>query len=276
MDQEKVGKFIAKLRKEQKLTQAELGEKLSVSDKTVSKWERGTRAPDISLLNDLSKILGVTTTELLNGNRISNITNEKIDNITFESIKYYTKLNKKIIIRRFYFIIIVILLIFLSILLSIFFSNNYDNCYVYTIESIDSEYLINGIMVDTEEKDIFSISSIENISNYELDNEKVFAYEYSLNIGDIEIYKIGNILLYEHNDKNISVLINDILNEIGIYIIEESNYNDIMQVENSKDEILLKMNYINQDLTNKKIEIPLSLSKIFANDKILYDGGKHY
>lgn len=276
MDQEKVGKFIAKLRKEQKLTQAELGEKLSVSDKTVSKWERGTRAPDISLLNDLSKILGVTTTELLNGNRISNITNEKIDNITFESIKYYTKLNKKIIIRRFYFIIIVILLIFLSILLSIFFNNNYDNCYVYTIESIDSEYLINGIMVDTEEKDIFSISSIENISNYELDNEKVFAYEYSLNIGDTEIYKIGNILLYEHNEKNISVLINDILNEIGIYIIEESNYNDIMQVENSKDEILLKMNYINQDLTNKKIEIPLSLSKVFANDKILYDGGKHY
>ena len=43
-----------------------------------------------------------------------------------------------------------------------------------------------------------------------------------------------------------------------------------------ENEILLKINYVNQNLINKEIEIPLSLSRVFANNKILYDGGKHY
>ena len=59
------GKFVQMLRKEKNLTQKELADKLCISDKAVSKWERGLNLPDISLLIPLSKILGVTTTELL-------------------------------------------------------------------------------------------------------------------------------------------------------------------------------------------------------------------
>ena len=54
MDLNKVGTFIANLRKEKDLTQAKLGELLGVNDKTVSRWETGKNAPDISILNDLS------------------------------------------------------------------------------------------------------------------------------------------------------------------------------------------------------------------------------
>lgn len=67
---EQFGQFLNELRKEKKLTQMELAEKLYISDKAVSKWERGLSMPDISLLLPLSQILGVTTTELLSGKRI--------------------------------------------------------------------------------------------------------------------------------------------------------------------------------------------------------------
>jgi transcriptional regulator with XRE-family HTH domain len=69
MDNEKMGRFISEHRKLCQLTQKELAEQLNVSDKAVSKWERGLSCPDISLLSPLSSILGVTTTELLNGER---------------------------------------------------------------------------------------------------------------------------------------------------------------------------------------------------------------
>lgn len=70
LDKEKFGTFLVQLRKEQGLTQKELAEKLYVSDKAVSKWERGLSLPDISLLQPLAEFLGVTVTELLSGRRI--------------------------------------------------------------------------------------------------------------------------------------------------------------------------------------------------------------
>ncbi len=69
MDNEKMAQFITELRKGKKLTQKDLAEKLGVTDKAVSKWERGLNCPDISLLSKLSYILGVTTSELLNGEK---------------------------------------------------------------------------------------------------------------------------------------------------------------------------------------------------------------
>ena len=62
MNNEKIGAFIAQLRKSQNLTQRELAEKLNVTDKAVSKWERGVSLPDITLLPDLSEMLCVTIT----------------------------------------------------------------------------------------------------------------------------------------------------------------------------------------------------------------------
>lgn len=70
IDNKNFGTFLITLRKEKGLTQKELAQKLFISDKAVSKWERGLSMPDIALLLPLSAILGVTTTELLNGNRI--------------------------------------------------------------------------------------------------------------------------------------------------------------------------------------------------------------
>ena len=67
MDNVKIGKLIYKLRKESNMTQLQLAEILHISDKTVSKWERGQGCPDISLLVDLSCVLGVDMEKLLSG-----------------------------------------------------------------------------------------------------------------------------------------------------------------------------------------------------------------
>ena len=67
MDNVKIGKLIYKLRKESDMTQLQLAEMLHISDKTVSKWERGLGCPEISLLADLSRVLGVDLEKLLSG-----------------------------------------------------------------------------------------------------------------------------------------------------------------------------------------------------------------
>lgn len=72
IDKAEFGAFVARLRTEKGLTQRALAELLYVSDKAVSKWERGQSLPDISMLMPLSEILGVTVTELLEGHRIDN------------------------------------------------------------------------------------------------------------------------------------------------------------------------------------------------------------
>ncbi|MFR0987086.1 MAG: helix-turn-helix domain-containing protein [Frisingicoccus sp.] len=70
MDNKKFGEFIAQLRKEKRLTQKELAGRLFISDKAVSKWERGLSMPNVSMLIPMAEILGVTVTELLRGERL--------------------------------------------------------------------------------------------------------------------------------------------------------------------------------------------------------------
>lgn len=69
MDQKKIGEFICTLRKQKGLTQASLAEMLSISNRTVSKWENGDGLPDVSILPDLAKALGVTVDELLSAEK---------------------------------------------------------------------------------------------------------------------------------------------------------------------------------------------------------------
>ena len=71
MDQEKIGAFIAEKRKEAGLTQAELAEKLGITDRAVSKWERGKSLPDASIMLELCSILGITVNDLLSGEVVS-------------------------------------------------------------------------------------------------------------------------------------------------------------------------------------------------------------
>ena len=87
MNQKEIGKFIAKSRKEKKLTQMQLAEKLNITDRAVSKWETGKSMPDSSIMLELCNILGITVNELLSG--------EEIDTENMES--YQKRLDENLI-----------------------------------------------------------------------------------------------------------------------------------------------------------------------------------
>lgn len=69
MDQQKIGKFIAECRKAQGYTQVTLAQKLHITNRAVSKWENGHSLPDAAIMLDLCKLLGITVTELLKGEK---------------------------------------------------------------------------------------------------------------------------------------------------------------------------------------------------------------
>ena len=85
MDCSKVGKLIFDLRKEKNMTQKNLADAMGISDRTISKWERGLGCPDISLLNDLSEVLGVNIRKILSGNLDPNDS----DGGNMRKIKFY-------------------------------------------------------------------------------------------------------------------------------------------------------------------------------------------
>lgn len=71
MNQPKIGEFISYCRKEKNITQAQLAEKLNITDRAVSKWETGKSVPDPSIMLELCDILGINVNELLTGERLS-------------------------------------------------------------------------------------------------------------------------------------------------------------------------------------------------------------
>lgn len=71
MDMKKIGAFLAQLRKEKNLTQEQLGEKLGVTNKTVSRWETGTYLPPVEMLQNLSRLYDITINEILSGQRLN-------------------------------------------------------------------------------------------------------------------------------------------------------------------------------------------------------------
>ena len=95
MNQIKIGEFISSQRRKNDLTQAALAEKLGITDRAVSKWERGKGLPDASLMLDLCEILGITVNELLNGEKISmENNNQKNEQLLLEMAKELEKKNK--------------------------------------------------------------------------------------------------------------------------------------------------------------------------------------
>ena len=127
MDNKKIGELIKRLRINKGLTQEQLGDMVGVGFRSVSKWERGITLPDISIINDVSKILGITSDELLSG---------ELNEETITNTKKKNNKRTKLIIS----ILLVIILITLSI-----FIYQKNKTYVYELESIDKDY---NIVVD--------------------------------------------------------------------------------------------------------------------------------
>lgn len=100
MDAKKLGQFIAEMRKEKEMTQAELASKLHVTDKAISKWERGLGLPDINSIEPLADALGISVAEVMQAERIpdDHVTQENASEMltnAFDIMKQQRKLERK-------------------------------------------------------------------------------------------------------------------------------------------------------------------------------------
>lgn len=136
MNQEKIGKYIATCRKENKLTQEQLAEKLGVSSKSVSRWENGKTMPDVSLFQQLCKELNITINDLLSGETM----NENKFDLSADRLVDYSKYIKKIEKKKSIILsigLITLIGLFLIIIILIFnktfFKNSYELDYMNNI-----------------------------------------------------------------------------------------------------------------------------------------------
>ena len=98
MDQVKIGRFIAQIRKEKELTQRQLADELLISDKTVSKWETGKGLPEVALMMPLCNTLNITVNELLSGERIPDESyKKKAEEVMMNLVKEREESKRKIV-----------------------------------------------------------------------------------------------------------------------------------------------------------------------------------
>ncbi len=98
MDQIKIGKFIAECRKKKNLTQAQLAEKLNITDRAISKWETGKAMPDSDIMLDLCYILGINVNELLCGEIIDmEQKDEQLNELIFQMAKNEERYHKRLL-----------------------------------------------------------------------------------------------------------------------------------------------------------------------------------
>ena len=146
MNQEKIGKFISKCRKEKRLTQSKLGEKLGVSSKAVSKWETGRSMPDISIMQKLCNILDISLNDLFAGEKIKEQDLEKTSEKTIINILTLNKIqqNKKQILLIFTIILTVVFIAIISKILLVQYGFAYDDNLKYSQIYISGEENIKG------------------------------------------------------------------------------------------------------------------------------------
>lgn len=156
MNNKKTGAFIRQQRKELFLSQKQLAEKLNVTDKSVSKWETGRGAPDISLLVPLAEVLGVTVTEILKGEKLKE---KKLNDASNEIIVKTMKQSKKRIICA-----AAVMLIIISVLLSLYpahhFFTSVDANDTRAIEKMANDYF------RTDDEDMVIIKSVQKGDYY--------------------------------------------------------------------------------------------------------------
>lgn len=195
MDQERIGKFILELRKEKKMTQQELADKIGVTDRAISKWENGRGMPDLSLMKPLCDELGISINELISGEKINKKEyQDRFEENIFNTINYSQKQIKKT--RNKYVIIIGVIFLFLIVLATLF--------------GIDINRMKNNEPV------VFSTWGFDYFPPVNLDEEKI--------INSIENYVVANGDEYrkDANSKTFA--------SMKVFLIDEKKKNNLFYV----------------------------------------------
>ena len=249
MNYNKIGNFIAEKRKEKGLTQKELAEKIGVTDKAVSKWERGLGCPDVSILELLANQLDVSILEILKGRMVENevIKLTEANDYVKESLNYskvQTKEKLKIILSKlicFFIILIGTILIILNIFHYFYLNYQYDNIFNSTIFQSDIEKI---------EKNIKIIKNHQGIYNDE-------DYDIILSSLNDSFFRMKNSFLSKSNQIK-KMTLNDlyvmdkkfgpdfaIINSLKVYKILEKYNKNIKNYETLYEKTFTAMIYLN-------------------------------
>lgn len=213
MNYDKIGSFIQQKRKDKGLTQKQLAEKLGVTDRAISKWERGQGCPDVSILEILSKELGCSILELLKGREIENevIPVTEADDYVRDSMnmsKQITKENvisiiNKIIVGAVVFIFV--LLLYFNIVHIIYVNKEYTlsvNRETYKRVTERMETIDNNLNIIKKNRGNYSIEDyekiIENLENNYLAIKNETVFDYVINKRDIK-YTVNDIFTFFGN-----------------------------------------------------------------------------
>ena len=269
MNYKEIGLFISKKRKELNMTQKELANKLDVTDKAVSKWERGLGCPDISILEVLSNILGVSILELLKGRNIEGevIPVVEADDYLKNTINYSKKsLNKKIL--DLLTIIIVGITSFIVII--------NINHIIYLNKEYEYDFSNNEILEDINkiENNINTIKNTNNIfDNTDYKNLNELLNSYYNKIINNSILKYNGIKKFKLKDLN--QLDNELPGFLEIlssykilekYDFKQKQYEELLSILLTSKTFNLTFMY-NEPLLSYKYQF-LDSNDIFYTDKV--------
>lgn len=232
MKEDSFGKTLAKLRKERKLTQQELADLLNVTNKTISKWETNTTAPDIDTLKRISQVLKVPVDVLLGNSKLT---------VTDSHNKH--KLTKKKLILLLSLLLVTVFFIYYLI------ANFILNTKSYSLISGDDRFTVEG-NITVERKCYYLSLTIKGVNDELFEDKMINNAQYSVLVNDKIIYSNGDISILailtenislskyiskisvNHNDrkdKNLKTILEDGLT-LQIKYIDESNKTDVLKI----------------------------------------------
>ena len=218
MDQQKIGKFIASLRKEKGYTQEQLAEKLNVSNKSISRWENGNTMPDLSLIPKLCEILDVSINELLSGERIeSDNYQKKLEENIIINIGLLKKKMKQLTKK----IILIIISIFVLMIIALFAFIGYKELTYIKMPLDDNNIRINAckeknnleVIISTKDATPFLLNSYydEETNTYVI--EEIYKY---IDKNNLKEMAATNTILFDFKDEIEKIVYKDkIIYELG-------------------------------------------------------------
>jgi len=233
MDQEKIGKFIRKIRKDNNLSQKDFAIKLGVTPQAVSKWENGKNLPDMAVLKEISLEFNVNIDDIINGE--------------FNDYSCHCKRNSKK-----YIIIIIVLIIVIIALFFIHKSNmDKDSYKISGVETTNNNFSISGTVIKSNNRTSLIINNVNYTGN-----------------DDSTIYKKLKCTLYEEKD-NVKTKISTCKNSKNMTLINYlKNIKIVMDHHTSNCEMFTKSDLsieivaIDEEDRNITYNIPLVLEKI--------------
>ena len=238
-----LGKFIANLRVEKKLTQEDLAEKLYVDKRKISRWECGTSIPDFDMLIKLSEILNVSLYELSICKRLDK---EKLSTKAINKLKGIKDFKKYKLKKKLKIIFLIILSIFF-IFTAIYTIKFYGTVEIYEFKSLDDRYILKGTYFRAKNSAIYNINSI----NYKKTGKSVLKSFY-----DCEFDIVDN------KDRVIHIIKTD---DNKLDLIKPTNNIEMLSKKYINKQLTLKISCYDGEVLKNNYSIEFAFAKKYNN-----------